>query len=324
MNVTATDIPNVISGNYTNTFRNCSNLQNINNSIGDWQFLVSNTNLTSMFQGCSQFNADLTNWNTSNVTNMGDMFRACSVFNQNLGSWDVSSVTDMGDMFRACSVFNQNLGSWDVSSVTDFSNMFFNANLFNNGGNSSINNWILNTNLSININMGGMFSTSAFNQPIGNWDTVRVNNMSNMFASATNFNQNLSNWDVSNVTNMSNMFSASGFNNFNNGGNSGINNWDVSNVTNMQSMFSSSAFNQPINNWDISNVTNFNNFMFGKSPANYTATNLDAIYNTWSTLIVNPGLTINFGTIKHTAAGLPGKGILAAAPNNWIILDGGI
>jgi hypothetical protein len=93
----------------------------------------------------------------------------------------------------------------------------------------------------------------------------------------------------------------------------------------MQNMFTSAfAFNQNIGSWNISNVTNFTNFMQGKTFTDYSTTNLDAIYNGWSLLSVQPNLTIDFGTIKYTLAGQAGTNILTGAPNNWVITDGGI
>ena len=61
-----------------------------------------------------------------------------------------------------------------------------------------------------------------------------------------------------------------------------------------------------------------------KSFTDYSASNLDAIYNSWSLLTVQPNITIDFGTIKYTLAGQAGKNILDFAPNNWTIVDGGI
>ena len=40
---------------------------------------------------------------------------------------------------------------------------------------------------------------TAFNQPIGSWNTSNVTNMSGMFRDATAFNQNLSTWKVPNI-----------------------------------------------------------------------------------------------------------------------------
>jgi hypothetical protein len=65
--------------------------------------------------------------------------------------------------------------------------------------------------------MSGMFSKAvAFNQPLNNWDTSNVTNMSSMFDMSDMqtkgyFNQDISNWNVSKVTNMTNMFKNSRF-----------------------------------------------------------------------------------------------------------------
>ena len=133
-----------------------------------------------------------------------------------------------------------------------------------------------------------------FNGAIGNWDTSGVNNMEGMFSTATAFNQDISTWDTSAVTNMFRMFRGA------------------------------TAFNQDISAWDVSQVSNFSQFMLAKTFSNYDAANLDAIYNTWSLLPLQSTLTIDFGTIKYTAAGQAGKNILLAAPNNWTVNDGGI
>ena len=51
-----------------------------------------------------------------------------------------------------------------------------------------------------------MFTTTSFNQPIGNWNTSNVTNMFGMFYQASSFNQDISAWDTSNVTTMNYMF----------------------------------------------------------------------------------------------------------------------
>jgi hypothetical protein len=63
--------------------------------------------------------------------------------------------------------------------------------------------------------------------------------------------------------------------------------------------------------------------MAGKTNLNYSAANLDSIYNNWSLLSVQPNLSINFGTIKYNSTAQSGKDILDFAPNNWTIVDGG-
>lgn len=129
---------------------------------------------------------------------------------------------------------------------------------------------------------------------INDWDMSTITATYGMFYNSVNFNSNISNWNVSNITDMSGMF------------------------------YNALAFNQDISSWNISNVVNFVNFMLGKTFVDYSALYLDAIYNTWSTLAVQPNILIDFGTIKYTVAGQAGKNILTGAPNNWVISDGGI
>jgi surface protein len=157
-----------------------------------------------------------------------------------------------------------------------------------------------------------------FNQNLNGWDVSIGPNMTQMFQGATAFNQNISNWDTSNVTLMPEMFAnATAFN-------QPIGSWDVGNVTSMGGMFrNATAFNQGIGGWNVSNVIIITDFMQGKTAANYSAANLDAIYNGWSLLTLQPNKVINFGTIKYTAAGQAGKNILTGPPNNWTIFDGG-
>lgn len=158
---------------------------------------------------------------------------------------------------------------------------------------------------------------------ISSWDVSNVLLMERMFSACYLFNQDIGSWNVSSVTDMSYMFANS--TTFNNGGMSSINGWDVSNVVNMQGMFQdSTAFNKNIGSWNVSNVTNLTMFMYGKTDLDYSSANLDSIYNTWSTLSLKPGLSVNFGTIKYTSGGSTGRSILTNPPNSWIIGDGGI
>ncbi|WP_422105431.1 BspA family leucine-rich repeat surface protein [Winogradskyella sp.] len=90
-----------------------------------------------------------------------------------------------------------------------------------------------------------LIGTTAFDD----WNVANVEDMIQLFASASQFNINISNWNVSSVQFMTNMFdSASIFN-------QPIGNWNTENVTHMGGMFSGAeAFNQDLNNWDVSSV----------------------------------------------------------------------
>ena len=158
-----------------------------------------------------------------------------------------------------------------------------------------------------------------FNQNIGSWNVSNVTNMSATFFSAQKFNQNITNWAMSNVLTCQNMFvDAQRFN-------QPIGVWLLGACVNFGGMFSSAIdFNQNIGNWNVSNGMNFLNFMSGKTLSTFSASNLDAIYNGWSTRPIKPGILITFGTAKYTAASAAGRAILTGVPNNWSIVDGGI
>jgi len=124
----------------------------------------------------SQFNQDISNWNTSACTKMKGMFYTTPLFDQNIATsppitaansvtgsaytaWDVSSVKNMEEMFEGNGggrvAFNQDISNWDVSSVTTMKEMFRNATLFN----QDITTWKTNGNgMKSNITLTNMFN----------------------------------------------------------------------------------------------------------------------------------------------------------------------
>ncbi len=180
-----------------------------------------------MFGTISDFNIDLSKWNTTNVTSMKNMFREARSFNQDVSkknidpysmfnqsnvsfivnenvyvAWDTSNVKNMDNAFNSTS-FNQPLDTWDTSNVTNMTGMFVYSDF-----NQVIQNW----NVSNVTQIEDMFFDCSFNQPLNNWNVSNVNNMKATFANNNNFNQSLSNWDVSNVTDMNLTFFNSSFN----------------------------------------------------------------------------------------------------------------
>ena len=238
-----------------------SDKSNFNEDISFWD--TSNTqSMFATFANASSFNQDIGNWNTSNVTTTRSMFFGASSFNKDIGNWNVASVETMYQMFKGASTFDQPIGNWDTSEVTNMSRMFESAGSFN----QDIGGW----NTSNVTNMSMMFERATdFNQTIGNWDTSNVLDMNRMFFVASSFNQPIKNWNVANVTNMGNMFNASEVFNHD------ISNWDVSNVTSMAAMFTNAvSFNQPIGSWDTSGVTDMQ-MMF------YNASSFDQPIGNW-------------------------------------------
>jgi surface protein len=149
-------------------------------------------------------------------------------------------------------------------------------------------------------------NTTAFNQPIGSWNTSNVTNMSAMFNVASAFNQNISNWNTSNVTNMSSMFSgASAFN-------QNLGAWQLRKagviMTNM------------LNNSGLS-VENYSRTLIGW--ANYVSANsntpatvtLGATGRKYNTTTYTTGLTYNDAASA--------RAYLVGVPPGWTITDAG-
>ncbi|MCW1355784.1 BspA family leucine-rich repeat surface protein [Campylobacter jejuni] len=143
--------------------------------VGIETWNVSNVKtMRSMFQGCQEFDRDISNWDVSRVTNMAHMFDDCTSFNQDISKWDVSRVTNMAGMFQGATSFNQPLNSWELGSLLNASSMFKN--------------------------------TINFNQPLGDWDVSGVEDMYEMFQGATSFNQDISGWDLKSIALKNYMF----------------------------------------------------------------------------------------------------------------------
>ena len=81
---------------------------------------------SKMFQGKALVSADLSGFNTSNVTNMLAMFSNCSrLATLNLSSFNTSYVSNMEGMFCDCSALTTiDVNGFNTENVTNMSNMF--------------------------------------------------------------------------------------------------------------------------------------------------------------------------------------------------------
>jgi surface protein len=187
--------------------------------------LPTTTNITDLsytFTGATNFNSNISNWNTQYVSTFEGLFYGATSFNQSINAWNTSSVINMNSTFKNASSFNQALNSWVTNNVATMHEMFANATSFD----KSLSSW----NTSSVTTMESMFSNTSFNQPINAWNTTNVTNMIGMFANNTVFNQTLSSWNIEQVTTMKNMFLNTTFN-------QDISNWNPISLTTAEGIF---------------------------------------------------------------------------------------
>ena len=91
-------------------------------------------NLSGAFHGCTNL-GDFAGGVTSAVTDMSSMFEGATSANPDVSNWDVSKVTDMADMFNGAAAANPDVSGWVVSSVTGTGM----TNMFNSSGLSTAN-----------------------------------------------------------------------------------------------------------------------------------------------------------------------------------------
>lgn len=196
------------------------------------------TDLTALFEGASNYNEDISGWDTSNVTSMKKMFFKADAFNQPIGKWNTGKVSNFEGMFYYAKSFNQPLNSWNTSSGVQMAAIFHGA--------------------------------SNFNQDLNGWDTSKAQNMSLIFAENPKFTGNISSWNTSSATSMSGMFyKASAFN-------GDISNWNTSKVKNFGTMFwDATSFNQPIGKWNTTAATQVVQMFVGASVFNQDLSSWD-------------------------------------------------
>lgn len=235
-------VPPILPAHVTTTENMFAGCTNFNQDISDWD-TSRITNMKNMFAGCTSFNVDISQWDVSNVTTMEGTFEGCVSFNQDLSGWITDSLTDLTRTFKSCVLFNQSLSNWNTFNVNSLRECFSGAIIFN----QPLDDW----NVSNVTDMSFAFHNAvSFNQDLPNWNTMTVANFDAMFKDATLFNGNISTWDTSSALTMDAMFeNAVSFD-------QPLNDWNVSQLTSMKSLFSGAiVFNQPLGNWDVSQLS---------------------------------------------------------------------
>ena len=160
--------------------------------------------------------------------------------------------------------------------------------------------------------MNAMFGkASAFNHPIGDWDTSSVVHMGSMFFAASAYNQPMEYWDTSSVTVMANMFNgASSFN-------QAVGDWNISAVTDMTQMFSSADSLSNIHKRSIhASFSSNSNWSYDWSP--HIANSSPVDLNTTSELSVAENNASDLVLGRFTASDLESDAItFSLAPRVW-------
>src|SRR5690606_28592150 len=106
-------------------FAGCTN---VNADLSGWD--VSHVqDFFATFFGATLFNGDVTTWQLDNATNTAAMFKLASQFNQDVSGWNTGNMTDMSEMFYDATAFDQQLGNWNIESVTTMDEMLRNTAL---------------------------------------------------------------------------------------------------------------------------------------------------------------------------------------------------
>ena len=237
-----------LSGYY---FWNCENLV----SFSAPGYPVNNAqygliDMEGMFDQCSSWDGDMSEWDTSEVTSLLKVFYGSSIQDSvNIEGWDTSSVRSLNKAFSQTKLAAADLSNWDTSSVTDMTQAFYEATKFN----GDVSGW--DTSHVSQNNMKEMFyKASAFQHcDLGGWDTSRITRLDYTFANSKHNGAGVGYWDTSSMTHLNNNWEFNGVFNGNLGG------WDVSNVKDMVCNWRWSKYTykgEGLEAWDVSSVTN--------------------------------------------------------------------
>ena len=88
------------------------------------------TDMGDLFRKDTEFNDNISHWDTSQVTHMDAMFQGATRFNADISTWDTSKLVDMGHMFDGATSFNADISNWNVEKLENMKWIFNNATSF--------------------------------------------------------------------------------------------------------------------------------------------------------------------------------------------------
>lgn len=233
------DVSNI--RNFSGLFYDCINL---NQDFSKWN--VSNAvTFKHMFQDCTNFTGvGLENWKVGKVRDFSLAFSLCSNFNADLSAWDTSSAVNMQEMFQSASAFTgTGIGAWNVENVKNFKWVLANCVNFE----TDLSGWNPKSATTL---ASAFWGDSLFTGTgLENWDVSNVSNMNYIFTNCISFDCDLGAWNTESATTMTSTFWDCRLYD-----GRGLENWDVSKIGDFQWLFGLSAITQDISGWDMSSA----------------------------------------------------------------------
>lgn len=234
-----------------------------------------------------------------------------------LKAWGKTHLSDnQNNAFRGCiNMTADNCVDIPDVIVTNINASFYDCRKIKTIGNFQ--NWKTNLN-----NLGGSFLRAGlFNDGIHHLATNGVSSFEEFLYGCEAFDKPLNNLDLSNATTTYRMLY--GCKKFN----QPLFALNVRNVIDMREMFQNALlFDQDISGWEFNKNVRLNNFMTGKTSANYKSVHYDNLLIKWAATFIGTGRTqkdknIGMGSIKYSSAASAARAALIA--DGWTITDGG-
>jgi hypothetical protein len=305
-------------GNEGSYFYGCENLVWTATDVLD---TTGTTDFSKCFRQCYVFNGAIGNWEMSSVINIAEMFNMVPftgsniVFNQDLNNWDLSSCDgNFTSLFASCQNFNGDLNFAFVPNITNLAATFY----FTKGA-PDFTNW--QTKIGTCTTMEATFNRStvmlANLASIALWDVSNVTNMNAMFfRNAPYLNMtglDFSLWNTSKVTTFRIAFIGTNCD-------SSIAGIDTSSATSFENTFAFSNNDHDFSGYDFSNVTTATGML---NNAGLSTANLDALYISLNSQILQSGVSFSAGTTQYSAGAPAAARANIISTYGWTITDGG-